>query len=61
VFTTAADADRYLNLLNDYAALVEQIGDTMQAQRERGIRLPAWAVPAAMATIRGHAGAAGDR
>ena len=59
VFMTAADADRYLNLLNDYAALVEQIGDTMQAQRERGIRLPAWAVPAAMATIRGHAGAAG--
>jgi uncharacterized protein (DUF885 family) len=57
-FATAADADRYLNLLNDYAALVEQIGDTMQAQRERGIRLPAWAVPAAMATIRGHAGAA---
>lgn len=55
----AADADRYLSLLNDYAALVEQIGDTMQAQRERGIRLPAWAVPEAMATIRGHAGAAG--
>jgi len=56
--TTAADADRYLSLLNDYAALAEQIGDTMQAQRERGIRLPAWAVPEARATMRGHAGAA---
>ena len=30
----------------------------MQAQRERGIRLPASAVPEAMATMRGHAGAA---
>jgi uncharacterized protein (DUF885 family) len=54
----AADADRYLSLLNDYAALVEQIGDTMRAQRERGIRLPAWAVPEAIATVRGHADAA---
>ena len=58
--TAAADADRYLSLLSDYAGLVEQIGDTMQAQRERGIRLPAWAVPEAMATIRGHAGAVGS-
>ena len=57
--TTAADASRYLSLLNDYAALVEQIGGTMRAQRERGIRLPAWAVPEATATIRGHAGEAG--
>lgn len=56
---TAEDADRYLHLLNDYAALAGQIGDTMQAQRERGIRLPAWAVPASVATMRGHAGAAG--
>jgi uncharacterized protein (DUF885 family) len=56
--TTTAAADRYLSLLNDYAAMVEQIGGTMQAQRERGIRLPAWAVPEAMATIRGHAAAA---
>jgi uncharacterized protein (DUF885 family) len=55
----AADADRYLGLLNDYAALVEQIGGTMQAQRERGIRLPVWAVPEAIATIRGHADASG--
>jgi uncharacterized protein (DUF885 family) len=57
-FTAAADAGRYLHLLNDYAALAEQIGGTMQAQRERGIRLPAWAVPQVTATIRGHAGAA---
>jgi hypothetical protein len=28
----AADADRYLSLLNNYAALVEQVGGTMQAQ-----------------------------
>jgi uncharacterized protein (DUF885 family) len=55
---TAADADRYLRLVNDYAALVEQIGDTMQAQRKRGIRLPAWAVPESLATMRGHAAAA---
>jgi len=54
----AADADRYLSLLDDYTALVEQVGDTMQAQRERGIRLPAWAVPEAVATMRGHASAA---
>ena len=54
----AADADRYLSLLNDYSALVERVGDTLQAQRERGIRLPAWAVPEAMATMRGHAAAA---
>ena len=33
----------------------------MRAQRERGIRLPAWAVPEAVATIRGHAGEAGRR
>jgi hypothetical protein len=56
---TAADAGRYLSLLNDFAALVGQIGDTMRAQRERGVRLPAWAVPESMATIRGHARAAG--
>ena len=55
---TAADADRYLSLLNDYTALVEQAGDTMRAQRERGIRLPGWAVPEAMSTMRGHAAAA---
>ena len=57
-WSTAADADRYLSLLNDYTALAEQAGDTMEAQRERGIRLPAWAVPEAMSTIRGHAAAA---
>jgi len=55
---TAADAERYLSLLNDYAALVEQIGGTMRTQRERGIRLPGWAVPEAVATMRGHADAA---
>ena len=55
---TVADADQYLHLLHDYAALAEQIGGTMQAQRARGIRLPAWAVPAVTATIRGHADAA---
>jgi hypothetical protein len=52
---TAEDADRYLSLLNDYAAIVEQTGDMMRAQRERGIRLPAWAVPEAIVTMRGHA------
>jgi uncharacterized protein (DUF885 family) len=57
---TATDAGRYLSLLNDYAALVEQAGETMRAQRQRGIRLPAWAVPECVATIRGHASAAGS-
>ena len=52
---TAADADRYLKLLDDYVALVEQIGATLTAQRDRGIRLPAWAVPAVVDTVRGHA------
>jgi uncharacterized protein (DUF885 family) len=52
---TAADADRYLKLLDDYLALVEQIGETLTAQRARGIRLPAWAVPQVLATVRGHA------
>jgi uncharacterized protein (DUF885 family) len=56
---TAADAERYLSLLDDYAAMVEQIAGTMRARRERGIRLPAWAVPEAVATMRGHADQAG--
>jgi len=51
------DADRYLGLLGDYVALVEQFGETMAAQRARGIRLPAWAVPVALDTVAGHAGA----
>jgi len=55
---SAGDAERYLSLLTDYAVIVEQIGGTMRAQRERGIRLPAWAVPEAVATMRGHADAA---
>jgi uncharacterized protein (DUF885 family) len=55
---SAADADRYLSLLGDYAALVEETGATMALRRERGIRLPAWAVPEVMATMRGHAEAA---
>jgi uncharacterized protein (DUF885 family) len=55
---TAADVDRYLKLLDDYVALVEQLSATMAAQRARGIRLPAWAVPAVIETVRGHAGAA---
>ena len=57
-FGDGCDADRYLKLLDDYAALVEQLGDTMAEQRRRGIRLPAWAVPQAVATVRGHAEAA---
>lgn len=51
----APDVDRYLGLLDDYAALIEQLGDTMSEQRKRGIRLPAWAVEEAKATVRGHA------
>lgn len=54
---TASDADRYLTLLGDYVALVQQLGETLAAQRARGIRLPAWAVPAAMTTVGGHADA----
>ena len=57
---TASDVDRYLGLLDDYVAVVEQSGETMAAQRARGIRLPAWAVPAAIATVRGHAGASAE-
>jgi uncharacterized protein (DUF885 family) len=56
----ASDADRYLKLLDDYAAVVEQMGETMAGQRSRGIRLPAWAVPEATATIRGHADASSE-
>jgi uncharacterized protein (DUF885 family) len=56
-FGDGCDADRYLKLLDDYAALVEQLGDTMAEQRRRGIRLPAWAVPQCVATVRGHADA----
>jgi uncharacterized protein (DUF885 family) len=56
----ASDVDRYLKLLDDYAAVVEQLGETMAGQRSRGIRLPAWAVPAASATVRGHAGASSE-
>jgi uncharacterized protein (DUF885 family) len=54
---TASDVDRYLKLLDDYAAVVEQLGETMAGQRRRGIRLPAWAVPEATTTVRGHADA----
>lgn len=56
--SSAGDADRYLRLLDDYARLVEEIGDSMRARRERGIRLPAWAVPETTETVRGHAAAA---
>jgi hypothetical protein len=38
---TASDADRYLKLLDDYVAVIEQLGETMAGQRSRGIRLPA--------------------
>jgi hypothetical protein len=44
-FRGGLDVDRYLKLLDDYAALVEQFSETMAEQRKRGIRLPAWAVP----------------
>jgi len=59
-FRAASDVDRYLKLLGDYAAVVEQLGETMAGQRSRGIRLPAWAVPAAIATVRGHADASSE-
>jgi len=54
---TAHDVDRYLKLLDDYATVVEQMAETMAAQRSRGIRLPRWAVPAAVDTVSGHADA----
>src|SRR5450759_4195194 len=54
-FRNGSDVDRYLKLLDDYAALVEQLSETMAEQRKRGIRLPAWAAPEAAATVRGHA------
>jgi uncharacterized protein (DUF885 family) len=56
-FRDGSDVDRYLKLLDDYAALIEQLGETMAGQRQRRIRLPAWAVPEAAATVRGHAAA----
>ena len=57
-FRNGSDVGRYLKLLDDYAALVEQFGDTMAEQRKRGIRMPAWAAADAAATVRGHADAA---
>jgi uncharacterized protein (DUF885 family) len=57
---TAHDVDRYLKLLDDYAAVVEQLAETMAGQRRRGIRLPGWAVPAAVATVNGHADASAE-
>jgi uncharacterized protein (DUF885 family) len=59
-FHAASDVDRYLKLLEDYVAVVEQMGETMAGQRRRGIRLPAWAVPEATATVRGHADASSE-
>ena len=56
-FGDGSAVDRYLKLLDDYVALVEQLGETMAGQRKRGIRLPAWAAPEAAATVRGHAAA----
>ncbi len=57
---TAHDVDRYLKLLDDYAAVVEQMAQTMADQRSRGIRLPGWAVPAAATTVSGHADASSE-
>src|SRR5260370_24541531 len=57
---STSDVDRSLKLLDDYAALAEQLSETMAGQRKRGIRLPAWAVPAAVATVRGHAEASAE-
>lgn len=59
-FRDGADVDRYLKLLDDYAALAEQLSETMAGQRKRGIRLPGWAVPAAVDTVRGHAAASSE-
>ncbi|GAA1700158.1 DUF885 domain-containing protein [Fodinicola feengrottensis] len=57
---TASDADRYLSLLDDYAAVVDQLLVTLQGQSHRGIALPAWSIDAVTNTIRAHADASGD-
>ncbi|MFL6076235.1 MAG: DUF885 domain-containing protein [Mycobacteriales bacterium] len=54
---SAADADRYLRLLADYAAVVEQFHDTLTEQRRRGIALTGWAAEAALRTMRAHGAA----
>ena len=59
-FAAPSDVDRYLSLLDDFVAFVEQLGETMVEQRRRGIRLPASAVPHAIAAIRGHADGSSD-
>ena len=54
ILSNVEDSDRFLALLNDYAAVVERIRETLTEQRRRGIRLPGWAVGQAVETMRGH-------
>jgi uncharacterized protein (DUF885 family) len=44
-FQTPADARRYLRLVDDYAASVEEMSNRLEQQARRGIRLSAPAIP----------------
>lgn len=48
-------------LRDDYARVVEQIARDLDAQRARGIRMPAWAVATVIDTVRTHAAATAGR
>ncbi|MGA8117447.1 MAG: DUF885 domain-containing protein [Actinocatenispora sp.] len=51
----AADVARYLGLLDDYVGVVREMRATVEQQRRRGIRLPGWAMSAALDAVRGQA------
>ncbi len=50
-FESAADLDRYRNLLGDFRRLVGDLAEKIRGQVERGIILPRPAIPGARATI----------
>ena len=57
-FSDRDDVERYLQLLRDYAGVVRELSAKLTEQDRRGIRLPAPALPGAVAAITGHRAAA---
>ncbi len=52
VFNDAADGERYLKLMRDYAAAVDAMAERLQRQAERGWRVPQPALPGSVGTLR---------
>lgn len=52
-FTEAADAERYLSLLNDYALALRSLLDKLRAQASHDWRIPRPALPGVIASLTG--------